>query len=507
MDPAGLPRTQDESGRRHQGVGRRLVGVVRPEDVVVLVGLLLPLAGLVFLLRPDYSAVHWTSPAMHFVFFLLVGSIAASLSLVAGAAARRRGDARVFLLSLAFLAISGFMALHAAGTQHVLTDESLPGFTVAITVGLLVAAPFALASAYVDIRPWAGPAVMRARPLLRGGIVVALVAWGAWSLGNWPPIDVITGEGPSGDALEIAAGLAALAYVAAAARLWWVHRDHPGFLVLSVVTCYVLLGEALVGVAAAGERKFHPSWWVWHALIVAGFLLVFLAARREWGEERFRPLYLPGTREQRQEVSVLVGDLAGYTGFAEHRDPAEVAAMLRAYYEVATPLIARRYKGEVEKFAGDGIFATFNRRGDQADHARRAVEAAAALQGEVARIRSARPDWPGLRVGVNSGPVVVSEMGGSGYVVYAAVGDTVNVAARLQAAAPVGGVLVGERTGRLIDDAAPLQPAPRMRVKGKTDEVDAYLLQLPEPRTSPDPRPAAPSPEPAMTFFRTRRRR
>jgi adenylate cyclase len=481
VDPAGLPPPQDESGRRRPGGVRRAIRAVRLGSVAVVVGLCLPAAGLVFLLRPDYAAIHWTSPALHFVFFLIVGFTAASLSLVTGEAARARGDARVFLLSLAFLAVSGFMALHAAGTQHVLTHRSLPGFTVAITVGLLVAAPFALASAYVDIRPWAGPAVMRARPWLRAAVVVALLLWGLWSLGNWPPIDAITGEGPSGDALEIAAGLAALAYVSAAVRLWWVHRERPGFLVLSVVICYVLLAEALLGVAAAGERKFHPSWWVWHALIVTGFLLVFLAARREWRDERFRPLYLPATRE-RQEVSVLVGDLAGYTAFAEHRDPAEVAAMLRAYYEVSTPLIARRFQGEVEKFAGDGIFATFNRRGDQPDHAPRAVRAASALQTEVSHIRSARPDWPGLRVGVNSGPVVVSEMGGSGYVVYAAVGDTVNVAARLQAAAPVGGVLVGERTRQLLDESTPLLPTPRLRVKGKSDEVDAYLLDLSGPR-------------------------
>lgn len=457
--------------------------MIAVRTAVVVTGLLLPLAGLVFLLRPDYAAVHWTNPPLHFVFFLVVGFTAASLSLVAGEAARRRGDARVFLLSLAFLTVSGFMALHAAGTQGVLTDRSLAGFTVAITVGLLVAAPFALASAYVDVRPWAGPAVMRARPWLRAGVVAALLLWGLWSLADWPPIDVITGEGPSGDALEIAAGLAAAAYVVAAVRLWWVHRENPGFLVLSVVACYVLLAEALMGVAAAGERKFHPSWWVWHAFIVAGFLLVFVAARLEWREERFRPLYLPATREQRQEVSVLVGDLAGYTGFAEHRDPAEVAAMLRAYYEVATPLISRRFGGEVEKFAGDGVFATFNRRGDQPDHARRAVGAAAALQAEVTRVRNARPEWPGLRVGVNSGPVVVAEMGGSGYVVYAAVGETVNVAARLQAAAPVGGVLVGERTRHLLADSTPLLPTPRLRVKGKTDEVEAYLLQLPEGHT------------------------
>jgi adenylate cyclase len=490
VDPAGLPLVHDEPRRRRPRGGRWPLPAVRPVSVAVVLGLCLPLVGLVFLLRPDFATVQWEGPALHFVFFLVVGSAAASLSLVAGEAARRRGDARVFLLSLAFLATSGFMALHAAGTQHVLTHENLPGYTVAITVGLLVAAPFALASGYVDMRPWAGVAVMRARRWLRAGVVVALVLWGVWSTANLPPIDAITGEGPSGDALEIAAGIAAAAYLAGAGRLWWMHRAGPGLLVTSVVACFVLLAEALVGVAAAGERKFHPSWWVWHALIVTGFLLVFFAARREWREERFRSLYLPATREQRQEVTVLVGDLAGYTGFAEHRDPAEVAAMLRAYYEVATPLIARRFGGEVEKFAGDGIFATFNRRGDQPDHARRAVRAAAALQAEMAAIVEEHPDWPGLRVGVNSGPVVVSEMGGAGYVAYPAVGDTVNVAARLQAAAPVGGVLVGERTRSLLDDDVPLVPAPRLRVKGKTDEVAAYLLPVPAPRPAPDTRPA-----------------
>jgi adenylate cyclase len=498
VDPAGLPRPEhDPRPGRLEGV-RGAAMSLGLGGALVVGGLCLPLVGLVLLLRPELTAVHWREPALHFVVFLLVGGLAASLSVVAGEAARLRGDARVFLLSLAFLSVSGFMALHAAGTQGVLTDRSLPGFTVAISVGLLVAAPFALASAYVDIRPWAGPAVMRARPWLRAAVVVALLLWGVWSLGNWPPIDVITGEGPSGDALEIAAAFAALAYVAGGLRLWWMHRERPGFLVLSVVACFGLLAEALLGVAVAGERSFHPSWWVWHGLIVVAFVVVFVAARREWRDERFRTLYLPETRERRQELTVLVGDLADFTGFTEARDPSEVAAMLRAYYEVATPLIARRFRGEVEKFAGDGIFATFNRRGDQPDHARRAVAAAAALQGEVARIRQGHEDWPGLRVGVNSGPVVVSEMGGRGYVVYAAVGDTVNVAARLQAAAPVGGVLVGERTRTLLGDDAPLAPTPELRVKGKAQPVEAYLLALPVPR------PAARSGADGMSHRRSR---
>jgi len=212
---------------------------------------------------------------------------------------------------------------------------------------------------------------------------------------------------------------------------------------------------------------------------VIAYLIVFAAAHHEWRDERFRDLYLPTTREHHEEVSVLIGDLAGFTTFAEASDPAEVAAMLRAYYEVAAPLISRGFGGEVEKFMGDGIFATFNRRGDQPDHALRAVYAGAALQTAVEAIRQASPGWPGLRIGINSGSVVVTEMGGAGYVVYPAVGDPVNVAARLQAAAPVGGVLIGAETRRRLPAETAVESVAGLRVKGRDAPVDAYLLTSP----------------------------
>jgi class 3 adenylate cyclase len=477
----GHDASESDAGARVEVVARRVGdgGHRRSVVAVVVVALILPLVGLGFLLRSDYAQLHWNTPELHFTFFLVVGGTAASLSLVAGEAARRRGDARVLLLSLAFLATSGFMALHAVGTKEVLTQEDLPGFTIAITAGLLVASLFALAAAFIDIRPAAGARVMRCGRWLLGAVWGALAVWLVWSLAEWPPLEQQTGEGGSGTTLTAAAAVGAAFYAAAAVRLWWVHRDRVDLLVLSVVACNVLLAEALVGVALAGERKWHPSWWVWHALIVTAYALVFLAARQQWRDERFRQLYLPATREHTEDVSVLVGDLAGFTSFTDTHDVAEVAAMLRAYYEMAAPLISRRFGGEVEKFVGDGIFATFNRRGDQPDHALRAVTAAAALQAEVSRIRTGHPEWPGLRVGVNSGPVMVCELGGSGFVVYPAVGDPVNVAARLQAAAPIGGVLIGESTRRRLPDDVPVVPSPGLRLKGKGSTVDAYLLRLP----------------------------
>src|SRR5262249_42709173 len=129
----------------------------------------------------------------------------------------------------------------------------------------------------------------------------------------------------------------------------------------------------MLGSAAVGERTWHASWWEWHGLIVTAYVIILYAAHRQWRDERFRNLYLPTTRTRAEDVSVLFADLASYTTFAEQHPPAEVAEMLSAYYELATPLISRRHGGEVEKFAGDAILATFNARGDQPDHARRAA--------------------------------------------------------------------------------------------------------------------------------------
>ena len=216
------------------------------------------------------------------------------------------------------------------------------------------------------------------------------------------------------------------------------------------IACFVLVGEALVGSALVGERTWHASWWEWHALIVTAYLIILFAARNQWRQERFRQLYLPATRERSQEVSVLFADLVGFTTFTERSPPAEVAAMLSAYYGMATPLIAQTFGGEVEKFIGDAIMATFNTRGDQPDHASRAARAGLELQRQMRVLAADHPQWPRLRVGVNSGDALVRELGGPGYVEYAVVGDTVNVGSRLEGQAPVGGVLIGAETYRRL---------------------------------------------------------
>jgi class 3 adenylate cyclase len=244
----------------------------------------------------------------------------------------------------------------------------------------------------------------------------------------------------------------------------------------SVIGCLTLLGEALVGSAIVGERTWHASWWEWHALIVTAYVIVLYAARRQWREERFHELYLPSTRKRPQEVSVLFADLAGFTTYAEQSPPADVAVLLANYYGLATPLISEGFGGEVEKFMGDAIMATFNTRGDQPDHATRAARAALELQRRMTTLAANHPEWPRLRVGVNSGEVIVTQLGGPGYVTYAAVGDTVNVGSRLESEAPVGGVLIGAGTYRRLPERADVDPRPGLAMKGKHARIDAYLL-------------------------------
>ena len=452
----------------------------RPRGALVVaawtLAAVLPLVGLVSLLLREQLDPDWSNPRVHFTLFLSVGVGVFVLAYAAGGAANRRGDARVLLISLAFLATGGFLGLHALGTAGVLFTHEYAGFKVANPVGLVVASLFALASAFVDLRPSFAPRVVRHRAALRRAVYAAMAVWFVWTVVELPPLNEVHSEGGSHSLVAAMAGLGAVAYGVAAARYAYVYRGRVALLQASVIACFVLLAEAMIGVALTGERAWHASWWEWHALIVTAYAVVSYAAYRQWRDERFRGLYLPTTRERDQSVSVLFSDLAGFTSFAERAKPAEVASVLNTYYTAAVPLITRGFGGQVEKFMGDGVMATFNSHGDQPDHAVRAAGAALALQRELTAIAEDNPGWPRLRVGVNSGVASVREMGGHGFVDYVVVGDTVNTASRLESEAPAGGVLIGAETRRALPDGSVVEPVPGLRVKGKEMAVDAYLL-------------------------------
>jgi len=464
----------DDPGHHHSvGPSRQRI---RAGAIAELLAVALPLIGLVSLLLRSQLDPHFENYRVHFVLFGVVGTIAFVLGFAAGEAANRRGDARVLLLSLAFMATGGFMGLHALGTQGVLFSGDHSGFKVAIPVGLLVSAGFAAASAFVDVRPEFARLAMRHRRLLRATVLAAMGGWFVWTVLNLPPLDGPDSEAARGSLLAVFAIVGTIVYAVSAARYWTLFRQRPNLLPAAVIACFVLLSEALIGVAVTGERKWHASWWEWHFLIVTAYLIIGFAAQRQWRDERFRDLYLTTTRERQQDVSVLFSDLVGYTTFAERSSPAEAAAVLQAYWGTAAPLLTRQFGGEVEKFIGDGVVAVFNRTGDQPDHARRAACAALALQRAFADLADAHSDWPRMRVGVNSGEAVLREIGGEGHVAYPMVGDTINTGARLEGLAPIGGVLIGAQTFERLPDGAVVEPRAGLRVKGKDAAIDAYVL-------------------------------
>jgi adenylate cyclase len=444
--------------------------------LAVLLVVALPLVGFVSLLLRKELDPHVENYRLHFVVFGIAGGVAFALGYTAGEAANRRGDARVLLLSLAFMATGGFLGLHALGTPGILFQKEHAGFLVAIPVGLLVSAVFAGASAFIDLAPALGQRLIRRRVLLRALVLVVMAEWLIWTVSDLPPLNGESSEAARGRLIIVLAIAGTIVYAGSAARYWRIFRQRRSLLAGAVVACFALLAEAMIGVSITGERKWHASWWEWHGLILTAYLVIGLAAHREWRDERFRHLYLSTTRERRQEISVLFADLVGFTTYSERAAPSEVAAVLNAYWGIAAPLITRRFGGEVEKFIGDGLVAVFNSRGDQPDHALRAASAALALQSRLAQAAEQHPDWPRLRVGVNTGETVLREIGGDGFVAYPLVGDTVNTGSRLESLAPEGGVLIGAETYEQLPAGAVVEARSGLRVKGKEDAVDAYLL-------------------------------
>jgi adenylate cyclase len=441
---------------------------------VWIAALALPLAGLALLLAAPDADVQWEHHPSHFWLVLAAGFTSAALAFTTSGVALRRSDARLYLVSLAFLSAAGFLGLHALATPGVLLDGPNQGFAVATPIGVLVSGLFAAASA-LPLGPERARAVMSRARLLRGALLAAMAAWAALSLLSVPPLDDPTPvERASGGLVAVAAAALGLYAFAAARYLSMVLRSGSAIL-LGVTSAWVLLAEASVAVAFG--RNWHASWWEWHLLMLLAFGAIAVAARREDPEERFSDLYLDHTAAGTREVSVLFADLSGFTTFSEGREPREVSEMLNAYFEVAIPPIVREHGGEIDRLIGDAIMATWGTRGDQPDHAERAVNAATALQMETARLAAQHPDWPRFRAAVNTGEALVGVVGAESGRSYTVIGDTVNVAARLESQAPTGAVVVGGATLRAVPGLRATSLG-EIEVKGKRERVEAYLLEL-----------------------------
>jgi class 3 adenylate cyclase len=198
------------------------------------------------------------------------------------------------------------------------------------------------------------------------------------------------------------------------------------------------------------------------------------------------PLVGPGrTGEERRIVSVLFVDLVGFTSQAEKLDPEDVRAILTPYYEHVRDEL-QRHGGTVEKFIGDAVMGVFGAPTAYGDDPERAVRAAFAVRDW------AEQDGLEVRIAVNTGEAIVELDARPGHGEAMVAGDVVNTAARLQSAAPVGAVLVGEETYASTRNVIEYRPAQPVRAKGKGAPVRTWLAL--RPTTGVGERPVTPIP-------------
>ncbi len=182
----------------------------------------------------------------------------------------------------------------------------------------------------------------------------------------------------------------------------------------------------------------------------------------------------PGTgREERRLATILFADLSGYTAIAERLEPERVKTII-VYALRRLGAEATRFGGRVDKYIGDNVMAVFGAPIGHEDDPERAVRAGLAMQaamGEInRRIVQAAGTELALRVGINTGEVLAGPLGDS----YTVIGDTVNVASRLEGEARPGSILIGESTWKACRTAFECRELEPLALRGKSEPVAAF---------------------------------
>ncbi|MBU0928156.1 MAG: adenylate/guanylate cyclase domain-containing protein [Spirochaetes bacterium] len=185
---------------------------------------------------------------------------------------------------------------------------------------------------------------------------------------------------------------------------------------------------------------------------------------------------------ERKVVTILFSDVAGFTCWCSERQPDEIHATLNRYFEMMTDIVFRN-GGTVDKFIGDGLMAFFGDPVDQPDQEIRAVRTAVEMQ-RALRDSRATPEAAGglrlrARIGINSGEVIVGDMGSGRVMAYTAIGAHVNLSSRLEGKAPVDGILVSEPVFNAVKDSFEARYAGRTTAKGIPGEFDTWEILVP----------------------------
>lgn len=256
--------------------------------------------------------------------------------------------------------------------------------------------------------------------------------------------------------------------------------------------------------AAASVLAFRKGFWLEFVAPELAVLLGFLGAvllnysvegrQRRFIKSAFRYYLSPEVIErvlhnpsllrlggEKREITSYFSDIAGFTGIAEGLAPDRLVALLNEYLTEMTDIVLAS-GGTLDKYVGDAIVAFWNAPLDQPDHALRACRAALLCRSKLASLRPAFEERYGhgiaMRIGLNSGPAVVGNMGSGRRFDYTAMGDTVNLAARLEGACKLYGIslLIGEETYLRVRQELAAREVDLIRVVGKTRPVRVYEI-------------------------------
>src|SRR5436853_2666877 len=187
----------------------------------------------------------------------------------------------------------------------------------------------------------------------------------------------------------------------------------------------------------------------------------------------------PAASSERRPITVLFADIAGSTAIAERMDPEDWTVLVGEAFRRMNSTV-QRYEGTVARLMGDGVLAFFGAPTAHEDDPERAVRCGLDMVRAIEELDASKhlpeADTFKVRVGINTGPVVVGVVGTETASEYTAMGDTVNVAARMQASARPGSVLVTSATYHFISQLVEAIDVGQLELKGKSDAVHAYEI-------------------------------
>ncbi|MEX2116672.1 MAG: adenylate/guanylate cyclase domain-containing protein [Bacteroidota bacterium] len=265
----------------------------------------------------------------------------------------------------------------------------------------------------------------------------------------------------------------------------WLSLSMVGVLVLYLaVSCILVLGGIVV-------NPLHPTLMILLGMVsIVGYRFFNEEKNKEALRRSFEAYFPPTVVKkimanpelitaggQKKELTILFSDIKSFTTYSSTMRPDEIQKLLNEYFGAMVDIVFK-HEGTVDKFIGDGLMVFFGDPEPQEDHALRGVLAAIEMQ---KKTRELKKRWEGegkfpirIRVGINTGPVVVGNMGSARRLSYTVLGAEVNLAQRLEANAPVEGIMISKRTYEFVKDHVKTRPLESVTVKGLDEPIEVW---------------------------------